>query len=70
MVLNENIMAKVKIRVYNPIWGVPITFLDKYCPEQFEIVELPNTSIPGVIKNAEGKIGNRITYARVLIKKR
>ena len=70
MVLNENIMAKVKIRVYNPIWGVPITFLDKYCPEQFEIVELPNTSIPGVIKNAEGKIGNRITYAWVLIKKR
>ena len=23
---------------YNEIMGVPITFLDKYCPEQFEIV--------------------------------
>ena len=55
---------------YEGVMGVPITFLDKYCPEQFEIVELPNTSIPGVIKNAEGKIGNRITYARVLIKKK
>lgn len=55
---------------YDGVMGVPITFLDKYCPEQFEIVELPNTSIPGVIKNAEGKIGNKITYARILIKKR
>lgn len=55
---------------YDGVMGVPITFLDKYCPEQFEIVELPNTSIPGVIKNAEGKIGNRITYARILIKKK
>jgi hypothetical protein len=23
---------------YNGIMGVPITFLDKYCPEQFEII--------------------------------
>lgn len=28
----------MKIRVYNPIYGVPITFLDKYCPTQFEIL--------------------------------
>ena len=25
---------------YNDVMGVPITFLDKYCPEQFEIVTL------------------------------
>ena len=25
---------------YNGIMGVPISFLDKYCPEQFEIIEL------------------------------
>ena len=28
-----------------------------------------STSIPGLIKNAEGKIGNKITYARITIRK-
>ena len=27
-----------KIRIHNPIYGVPITFLYNYCPEQFEII--------------------------------
>lgn len=31
-------MKKIKIRVHRPIWGTPITFLDKYNPNQFEIV--------------------------------
>jgi len=31
-------MTNMKIRIKNPIWGVPITFLDKYNPEQFEIL--------------------------------
>lgn len=109
---------------YEGVMGVPITFLDKYCPEQFEIVEFrkgkdgkdlvfsirqtrtkllhrtsgyssgdadrrtdeqpegydcerekplcedthSSTSIPGMIKNAEGKINGKITYARVLIR--
>lgn len=26
------------MKVLNPAMGVPISFLDKYCPEQFEIV--------------------------------
>ena len=115
---------------YTGVMGVPISFLDKYCPEQFEIVAfrkgadgkdlvysfteerereretayrrtavLPHThqtsldtlplmanaptsmakestqefsfatSIPGLIKNAEGKIQGRITYARITIRK-
>lgn len=33
----------MRIRIKNPIWGVPITFLDKYNPEQFEIIELGNS---------------------------
>lgn len=122
---------------YDGVMGVPITFLDKYNPEQFEIVafrkgndgkdlvysfskpnqfaseasklvadsgeptaasrqaarqtvfqnthstmlsdqslteristeELPSaTSIPGMIKNAEGKINGKITYARITIR--
>ena len=28
----------MKVRIHNPVFGVPITFLDKYNPEQFEIV--------------------------------
>lgn len=77
------------------VMGVPITFMDKYNPEQFEIVTFRKgedgrdlvftrerereresttvlsypctTSIPGMIKNAEGKINGRPTYARITI---
>lgn len=28
----------MKVRIKNPIWGVPITFFDKYYPAQFEII--------------------------------
>ena len=79
---------------YDGVMGVPITFLDKYCPEQFEIVAFRkgedgkdlvftreresstvlsypcSTSIPGMIKNAEGKINGKITYARITIRKK
>ena len=73
------------------VMGVPITFMDKYNPEQFEIVAFRKgedgrdlvftreresttvlsypctTSILGMIKNAEGKINGRSTYARITI---
>ena len=55
---------------YDGVMGVPITFLDKYNPDQFEIVNPFQTSILGMIKNAEGKINGKITYARILIRKR
>ena len=87
---------------YDGVMGVPITFLYKYCPSQFEIVafrkgedgkdlvftrkeeiEFNNslkkntvlsypcsTSIPGMIKNAEGEINGKITYARITIRKK
>lgn len=29
---------KYKVKIRNITMGVPITFLDKYCPKQFEIV--------------------------------
>lgn len=31
-------MKRYKILVKNPVMGVPISLLDKYCPEQFEIL--------------------------------
>lgn len=80
---------------YDGVMGVPITFLDKYNPEQFEIVSFRKgedgkdlvftggqmssstvlsypctTAIPGMIKNAEGKINGKITYARITIRRK
>ena len=53
---------------YNGVMGVPITFLEKYCPKQFEIV-----GIDRYVEN-NPKYGHRFTingkevYARILIK--
>lgn len=63
---------------YFGVMGVPITFLDKYCPEQFEILNANdyrvNDKIPtkahGLIKDKEAKVGDKITYARILIKRK
>ncbi len=35
---------------YNGIMGVPISFLDKYCPEQFEILGITKTWFGGAVK--------------------
>ena len=63
---------------YKGVMGVPITFLDKYNPEQFEIIGSDNDVKEGLLPdlvnpNWNGKIdrayinGNRM-YARLLIK--
>ena len=39
-------MTKYRVKVNNPIMGVPITFLDKYNPEQFEIIGCFNNYNP------------------------
>ncbi len=56
--------------------GVPITFLDKYSPEQFEILSSNdirlNNTVPlkdhGLIKDKDGTINGKPTYVRVVIK--
>ena len=79
---------------YDGVMGVPITFMDKYNPKQFEIVAFRKgedgkdlvfteeresstvlsypctTSIAGMIKNAEGKINGKPTYARITIRRK
>ena len=53
---------------YDGVMGVPITFLDKYNPEQFEIVGMDRYTVP-----KEFLVGGRVaingnpTYARILI---
>ncbi len=34
---DDDVKKQYRIKVRNIVMGVPITFLDKYCPEQFEI---------------------------------
>lgn len=63
---------------YDGVMGVPITFLDKYCPEQFEILSAndyrKNDSVPvkahGLIKDKDGAINGKPKYARILIKRK
>ena len=69
-----NIRKKIKIRIKNPIYGVPITFLDKYCPTQFEIVDImTGAKRNGFINGNDGRtkfyINNKGVYARILIKR-
>ena len=65
---------------YKGMMGVPITFLDKYNPDQFEIIgsdhDVKKGLLPKIIKSKwQGKIdraylnGKRL-YARLLIKKK
>lgn len=43
-------IAPEEITYYSGIMGVPISFLDKYCPEQFEIVGITKTWSGGATK--------------------
>ena len=61
---------------YDGVIGVPITFLDKYCPDQFEIVDARTIAINDkqknkntyLIKDADGAINGKPTYARICIR--
>jgi len=61
---------------YAGAMGVPITFLDKYNPSQFEIISANdirfNDKVPfkehGLIKDKEGAINGKPTYVRVVIR--
>jgi hypothetical protein len=63
---------------YKGVMGVPITFLDKYNPEQFEIIgfdyEIRQGLLPELIKESwddkidRGYISGKRLYARILIK--
>ncbi len=59
---------------YKGVMGVPISFLDKYSPEQFEILGLAAGNIRGLagIKSTTGKdgpyINGKLKYGRILIR--
>ena len=61
---------------YDGIMGVPITFLDKYCPTQFEIIDI-NPHFFSMVEQGLPKpkqltlhnVGKKDPYARILIRK-
>ena len=56
---------------YSGVMGVPITFLDKYNPDQFEIIGLDRYTIPKeFLVGGRAAINGKPKYARVLIKKK
>ena len=57
---------------YNEMMGVPISFLDKYCPEQFEILQLcaSHGKTPKGIPNESAYLNGGWVYARILIRKK
>ena len=62
---------------YDGIMAVPITFLDKYCPTQFEIIDI-NPHFFSMVEQGLPKpkqltlhnVGKKDPYARILIKKK
>ena len=55
---------------YDGVMGVPITFLDKYNPEQFEIVGGYNYSKDYDGNTWNGRINGNYVYKRILIRKK
>jgi len=54
---------------YKGAMGVPITFLDKYNPEQFEIIGIDRVLVEGLTgKVSRFRIDGKEKYARVIIK--
>lgn len=53
---------------FDGVMGVPITFMDKYNPEQFEIVGADNHSKDNKGNNWTGQVGGEFVYKRVLIR--
>ena len=55
---------------YDGVIGVPITFMDKFCPEQFEIVGLDRYVSDNPKFGHRFTLGGKETYARILIRHR
>ena len=56
-----------EVVVCSGVMGVPITFLDKYCPEQFEIV---GNEIDLNIEKGRGYVDGKRMYSRIFIRKK
>ena len=56
---------------YDGVMGVPITFMGKYNPDQFEIIGLDRYTVPKeFLVGGRVAINGKATYARILIRKK
>lgn len=55
---------------YYDVMGVPLTFLDRYCPEQFEIVGVLNHGCDHKYDLAKPVLNGKEKFTRVLIKRK
>jgi len=67
--INVNKVADIPMD-YDGIMGVPVTFLDKYCPEQFEILGIDRYVEDNPNYGHRFKINGKEIYARILIRKK
>ena len=66
--INVNKVADIPCD-YDGVMGVPITFLDKYCPEQFEIVGGYNWSKDYDGNTWNALVNGKYVYKRLLIRR-
>lgn len=55
---------------YDGVMGVPITFLDKFCPEQFEILGIDRYIENNPFYGKRFSINGKEVYARILIQRK
>jgi hypothetical protein len=75
--INVDKVADIPEDYYEPM-GVPITFLDKYNPEQFEILNANDyicnskTSVKphGLIKDKDSAVNGKPLYVRIMIRRK
>ena len=59
-----------KIKIHNPVFGVPITFLNYHNPEQFDIKGLDRYIENNPNYGHRFHIGGEEIYARILIRRK
>ena len=65
----DDVKKQYHIKVRNIVMGVPITFLDKYCPKQFETVGLDRYVGNNPNFGHRFHLNKKEVYARILIKR-
>jgi len=55
---------------YDGVMGVPISFIDKFCPEQFYILGIDRYIADNPSPGKRFTVGGKEAYARILIKRK
>lgn len=68
--INVNRISEIPVD-YEGEMGVPISFIDRYCPEQFEIIGLDRYTVPKeFLVGGRLAINGKSCYARILIRRK